>query len=105
MATLPAAPLDKQAEPPDPYLPVDLGEAFLIVNRNTHIHITPDRRALSSKIQAARGLNYMMSMYSGKMSTKSSDTNMTNLKAGDPYVRVDDGYARLPGAGYEALHP
>ena len=30
---------------------------------------------------------------------------MTNFKKGDPYVRVDDGYARLPGAGYEALHP
>ena len=30
---------------------------------------------------------------------------MTNFKAGDPYVRIDDGYARLPGAGYEALHP
>jgi hypothetical protein len=30
---------------------------------------------------------------------------MTNFKVGDPYVRIDDGYARLPGAGYEALHP
>jgi hypothetical protein len=29
---------------------------------------------------------------------------MTNFKVGDPYVRIDDGYARLPGAGYEALH-
>ena len=33
------------------------------------------------------------------------DDCMTNFKVGDPYVRVDDGYARLPGAGYEALHP
>ncbi len=33
------------------------------------------------------------------------DDYMTNFKKGDPYVRVDDGYARLPGAGYEALHP
>jgi hypothetical protein len=33
------------------------------------------------------------------------DDYMTNFKGGDPYVRVDDGYARLPGAGYEALHP
>jgi hypothetical protein len=24
---------------------------------------------------------------------------------GDPYIKVDQGYARLPGAGYEALHP
>ena len=30
---------------------------------------------------------------------------MTNFKRGDPYVKIDDGYARLPGAGYEALHP
>ena len=30
---------------------------------------------------------------------------MTNFKVGDPYVGIDDGYARLPGAGYEALHP
>jgi len=33
------------------------------------------------------------------------DDYMTNFKVGDPYVRVDDGYARLPGAGYEAVHP
>jgi hypothetical protein len=33
------------------------------------------------------------------------DDYMTNFKVGDPYVRVDDGYARLPGTGYEALHP
>jgi hypothetical protein len=33
------------------------------------------------------------------------DDYMTNFKKGDPFVKVDDGYARLPGAGYEALHP
>ena len=33
------------------------------------------------------------------------DDYMTNFKVGDPYVRIDDGYARLLGAGYEALHP
>ena len=33
------------------------------------------------------------------------DDYMTNFKVGDPYVRIDDGYARLPGVGYEALHP
>jgi hypothetical protein len=27
------------------------------------------------------------------------------LKKGDSYTKVDEGYARLPGAGYEALHP
>jgi hypothetical protein len=30
---------------------------------------------------------------------------MTNFRVGDPYVQIDDGYARLPGKGYEALHP
>jgi len=33
------------------------------------------------------------------------DDYMTNFKVGDPYVRVDDGYVRLPGAGYEAPRP
>jgi len=30
---------------------------------------------------------------------------MTDFRKGDPYVKVDQGYARLPGAGYEAIHP
>ena len=29
----------------------------------------------------------------------------TDFKKGDPYIKVDQGFARLPGAGYEALHP
>lgn len=29
----------------------------------------------------------------------------TNFRKGDPYVKVDQGFARLPGAGYAALHP
>ena len=29
----------------------------------------------------------------------------TNFKKGDPYTKVDEGYARLPGAGYAAIHP
>ena len=33
------------------------------------------------------------------------DDYMTNFRVGDPYVQIDDGYARLPGKGYEALHP
>jgi len=33
------------------------------------------------------------------------DDYLTNFHVGDPYVKVDEGYARLPGAGYEALHP
>jgi len=33
------------------------------------------------------------------------DDYYTNFKVGDPYIKVDQGYARLPGAGYEALHP
>ncbi len=30
---------------------------------------------------------------------------LTNFQKGDPYTKIDEGYARLPGAGYEALHP
>ena len=29
----------------------------------------------------------------------------TDFRKGDPYVKVDQGLARLPGAGYEALQP
>lgn len=28
-----------------------------------------------------------------------------NFKVGDPYAKIAEGYARLPGAGYESLHP
>ena len=31
--------------------------------------------------------------------------HLINFQKGDPCVKVDEGYARLPGAGYEALHP
>jgi len=33
------------------------------------------------------------------------DDCYTNFHVGDPYIKVDQGFARLPGAGYEALHP
>ena len=33
------------------------------------------------------------------------DDYYTNFRVGDPYVKVDQGFARLPGAGYAALHP
>ena len=33
------------------------------------------------------------------------DDYYTNFHIGDPYVKVDQGFARLPGAGYEAIHP
>ena len=33
------------------------------------------------------------------------EDHLINFQKGDPYVKVDEGYARLPGAGYEALHP
>jgi hypothetical protein len=33
------------------------------------------------------------------------EDHLINFKKGDPYVKIDEGYARLPGAGYEALHP
>ena len=29
----------------------------------------------------------------------------TNFRKGDPYIKVDQGFARLPGEGYAALHP
>ena len=33
------------------------------------------------------------------------DDYLTNFRVGDPYIKVDQGFARLPGAGYEAIHP
>jgi hypothetical protein len=30
--------------------------------------------------------------------------HLTNFRVGDPYIKVDQGFARLPGAGYEAIH-
>ena len=33
------------------------------------------------------------------------DDYYTNFHEGDPFLKVPEGYARLPGAGYEALHP
>lgn len=33
------------------------------------------------------------------------DDYYTNFRVGDPYVKVDQGFARLPGSGYAALHP
>jgi hypothetical protein len=32
------------------------------------------------------------------------DDYLTNFRVGDPYIKVDQGFARLPGAGYEAIH-
>jgi|SRR5947209_16119639 len=33
------------------------------------------------------------------------DDYLTNFRKGDPFIKVDEGYVRLPGAGYEAIHP
>lgn len=33
------------------------------------------------------------------------DDYYTNFHEGDPFIKIDEGYARLPGKGYEALHP
>jgi len=33
------------------------------------------------------------------------DDYYTNFHEGDPFIKIDEGYAPLPGAGYEALHP
>src|ERR1017187_10076443 len=50
LASLP----DKQAEDQAPHPAVDPAEVVLIANYHTHILITPDKRPLSSKIQAAQ---------------------------------------------------
>jgi hypothetical protein len=34
-----------------------------------------------------------------------NDAHFLNLQTGDPYTQVENGLYRLPGAGYEALHP
>src|ERR1039457_6573718 len=33
------------------------------------------------------------------------DDYYTNFHEGDPFTKVPEGYVRLPGAGYEAVHP
>jgi hypothetical protein len=33
------------------------------------------------------------------------DDYYTDFHKGDPFIKVDQGFARLPGAGYEAIHP
>ena len=33
------------------------------------------------------------------------EDHLINFQKGDAYIKLDEGYARLPGAGYEALHP
>lgn len=33
------------------------------------------------------------------------EDHLINFRKGDPYTKIDEGYARLPGAGYAALHP
>ena len=33
------------------------------------------------------------------------DDYYTNFHEGDPFTKVPEGYARLPGSGYEAIHP
>jgi hypothetical protein len=33
------------------------------------------------------------------------DDYLVNFHKGDPFSKIDQGYARLPGAGYEAIHP
>lgn len=33
------------------------------------------------------------------------DDYLINFRKGDPFSKIDQGYARLPGSGYEAIHP
>jgi hypothetical protein len=37
--------------------------------------------------------------------SKTPSLALANFRKGDPCTKVEEGYARLPGAGYEALHP
>ena len=57
----------------------------------------------------------MMIMRSSRSGTKGPTQNApswlpgddyyVNFHEGDPFIKVDEGYARLPGEGYAALHP
>lgn len=33
------------------------------------------------------------------------DDYLINFRKGDPFSKIDQGYARLPRSGYEAIHP
>jgi hypothetical protein len=73
---------------------------------------------MAQLVKSCLELNSMVSMYSEGPSTKGSMKSPTpclpgcqemtttpDFKKGDPYVKVDQGFARLPGPGYQAIHP
>ena len=70
--------------------------------RNEHFGYTePFRRFVQNETfspQANEIPNHAASWLPG-------DDYYTNFHEGDPFIKVPEGYARLPGAGYEALHP
>jgi hypothetical protein len=93
VARLLAAPLDKQTEPPDPHLLVDLREAFLVVDRYTHIHIDPDKHALSSKIRAAQ-IEFHDDHALRQVRHQSSDTNSLGKEVDYQGSRQLDNFSR-----------
>src|SRR5664279_2508045 len=125
---------DADAKKPAPSLAAGEREVVLNVKHHTHIHITPEKPPCQVNPDRV-GLNYMMSMYSLGFDIKAppdppgrfvknenlgpqaneipnqaaswlpGDDYYTNFHEGDPFIKVPEGYARLPGAGYEALHP
>src|ERR1019366_7944086 len=89
LATLP----DKQAEDPAPHPAVDPAEVVLTANYNTHLLITPDKRALSSKIQAARIELHDEYVLSGG-EYQSSDTNSLGKEVDYLGSRQLDNFSR-----------
>jgi hypothetical protein len=86
----------------------------LTANYNTQIHNAPDKRSPSSKSRPRRFElhdEYVLNSGCTKAPTSTApswlpgDDYYTNFHNGDPFIKIDEGYARLPGAGYAALHP
>jgi hypothetical protein len=104
----------------------------LTIKHNAHILITPDRRACQENLgprwielrneyvliriwnqSSARPFrrfvqNETFSPQANEIPNTAAswlpgDDYYTNFHEGDPFLKVPEGYARLPGAGYEAL--
>ena len=111
-AVLPGFP-HKDAEQLAPYPADNLVELLLVANRHTHIHLDPRERRLSSKYKPRKielhDDHVLMGISHQRPDTAASwlpgDDYYVNFHEGDPFIKVDEGYARLPGEGYAALHP
>jgi hypothetical protein len=108
----PATALDEPAEHPCPNT-LEVLVLFIGWKKckcHTHVLITPNRRTSQVRL----GFNCTVSMCPVRVYPKTcchrpswmpGDDYYTNFRVGDPYIKVDQGFARLPGAGYAALHP